>query len=108
MERDLKKNQRGAKPSTTSDVGSKQPTIVNSTGSVDEVNKTKTKNLKPKFPCNLYKGDHFLRDFPGLPKVLEMCSSMSSVPTGHVGDISSTSDVKVGTKNRTVKFPWML
>jgi hypothetical protein len=74
-----KKNQKGTKPPTTSDhVGSKKPAMVNHTGSVDKVDKIKTKNPKPKFPCSLCKGDHFLRDFPGLPKVLEMWSSMSS------------------------------
>jgi hypothetical protein len=107
-QKEKKKNQKGTKPPTTSDVGSKQPTTVNSTGSVDEVNKIKMKNLKPKFPCSLCKGDHFLRDFPGIPKVLEMWSSTSSAPAGHAGDTPSTSDVKVGKKKTTVKFPCML
>jgi hypothetical protein len=66
------------------------------------------KNLKPKFPCSLCKGDHFLRDFPGLPKVLEMWSSTSLAPTRHVGDDPSTSHVKVGKKKTIVKFPFML
>jgi hypothetical protein len=103
-----KKNPKRTKAPTTSDVGSKQPATVNSTGSVDEVNKIKMKNLKPKFPCSLCKGDHFLRDFPGIPKVLEMWSSTSSAPARHVGDTPSTSDVKVGKKKTTVKFPCML
>jgi hypothetical protein len=103
-----KKNPKRTKPPTTSDVGSKQPTIVNSTGSVDEVNKIKMKNMKPKFPCILCKGDHFMQDFPGLPKVLEMCSSMSSAPFGHASDAPSTSDIKVDKKKTTVKFPCML
>jgi hypothetical protein len=66
------------------------------------------KNPKPKFPCSLCKGDHFLRDFPGLIKVLEMWSSTSSTSTGHANDTPSTSDVKVGKKKKTVKFPCML
>jgi hypothetical protein len=107
-QKEKKKNQKGTKPPTTSNVGSKQPTTVNSTGSVDKVDKVKTKNLKPKFPCSLCKGDHFLRDFPGIPKVLEMWSSTSSAPAGHAGDTPSTSDVKVGKKKTTVKFPCML
>jgi hypothetical protein len=81
---------------------------VNCTGSVDEVKNIKMKNLKPKFPCSLCKGDHFLMDFPGLPKVLEMWSSISSAPVGHFGDAPSTSDVKVGKKKKTLKFPYML
>jgi hypothetical protein len=66
------------------------------------------KNLKPKLPCSLCKGDHFLRDCPGIPKVLEMWSSMLSAPVEHVGDTPSTSDIKVGKNKTTVKFPWML
>jgi hypothetical protein len=69
-QKEKKKTQKGTKPPTTSDVISKQPVIVNSTRSVDEVNKIQTKNLKPKFPCSLCKGDHFLRDCLGLAKVL--------------------------------------
>jgi hypothetical protein len=103
-----KKNQKGTKPPTTSNVGSKQPTTVNSTRSVDKVDKVKMKNLKPKFPCSLCKGDHFLRDCPGIPKVLEMWSSISFAPVGHAGDTPSTSDVKVGKNKTTVKFPCML
>jgi hypothetical protein len=66
------------------------------------------KNLKPKFPCSLCKGDHFLRDFPGIPKLLKMWSSTSSAPVEHVGDTPSSSDVKVGKKNTIVKFSCML
>jgi hypothetical protein len=66
------------------------------------------KNMKPKFPYSVCKGDHFLRDCPDLTQVLEMWSSMSSASVGHVNDTSSTSDVQVGKKNQTVKFPFML
>jgi hypothetical protein len=37
-----------------------------------------------------------------------MWYSTSSAPTRYVGDALSTSDVKVGKKKRTVKFPCML
>jgi hypothetical protein len=103
-----KKIPKKTKAPTTSDVGSKQPSTVNSTRSVDEVNKVKMKNLKPKFPCSLCKGDHFLMDFPGIPKVLEMWSSTSLASAGHVDDTPSTSDVKAGKKKTTAKFPCML
>jgi hypothetical protein len=66
------------------------------------------KNLKPKFPCSLCNGDHFMRDFLGIPKVLEMWSSTSSTFAGHAVDTPSTSDVKVGKKKTTVKFPCIL
>jgi hypothetical protein len=65
------KNQKETKPpAASSHVGSKQLTIVNHTWSVDKVDKSKMKNPKTKFPCSLCKGDHFLMDLPGLPKVL--------------------------------------
>jgi hypothetical protein len=66
------------------------------------------KNLKPKFPCSLCKGDHFLRDFPGIPKVLEMWSSTSLASARHASDALLTSDVQVGKKKTTAKFPCML
>jgi hypothetical protein len=103
-----KKNLKRTKAPTTSDVESQQPTTINSTGSVDEVNNIKMKNLKPKFPCSLYKGDHFLGDCPGIPKVFEMWSSMSSTSASHASDTLSTSDVKVSKKKTTVKFRCML
>jgi hypothetical protein len=37
-----------------------------------------------------------------------MWSSMSSSPIEHDSDTPSTSDIKVGKKNRTIKFPCML
>jgi hypothetical protein len=103
-----KKSPKRTKTPTTSNVGSKKPVTVNSTGSVDDINKIERNNPKPKFPCSLCKGDHFLRDCPGLTQVLEMWSSTSSASVGHVDDTPSTSDVKVGKKKKTVKFPCML
>jgi hypothetical protein len=103
-----KKNPKRMKAPTTLDVGSKKPITINSTRSVDEVNKIKMKNPKPKFPCSLCKGDHFLRDFPSLTQVLEMWSSTSLAVVGHVDDTPSTSDVHIGKKKKTVKFPCML
>jgi hypothetical protein len=103
-----KKSSKRTQTPTTSDVGSKEPVIVNSIGSVDEFNKIKRKNPKPKFPCSLCKGDHFLRDCSGLTQVLEMWSSTSSASVGHADDTPSTSDVQVGKKKKTIKFPCML
>jgi hypothetical protein len=103
-----KKSPKRTKTPTTSNVGSKKPVTVNSTGSVDEINKIKRNNPKPKFPCSLCKGDHFLRDCPGLTQALEMWSSTSLASVGHVDDTLSTSDVQVGKKKKNVKFPYML
>jgi hypothetical protein len=91
--RKKKKNQKETNPLTASGhVGSAQPTTLNCTESVDKVDKPKTKNPKHKFPYRLCKGDHFLRDCPGLPKILEMRSYTSLTPVGHAGDTLSTSD----------------
>jgi hypothetical protein len=103
-----KKSPKRTEAPTTSNVGSKKPVTINSTGSVDEINKIERNNPKPKFPCSLCKGDHFLRDCSGLTQVLEMWSSTSSASVSHVDDTPSTSDVKVGQKKKTVKFPCML
>jgi hypothetical protein len=82
-----KKNKKETKPPTASGhVGSKKKNTVNCTGSVDKVDKSKMNIPKPKFPCRLCKGDHFLRDFLGLPKVLEMWSSTSSTPVEYACD----------------------
>jgi hypothetical protein len=96
------------KAPTTSDFESQQPATINTTGNVEEVNKIKMKNPRPKFPCSICKGDHFMRDFPSIPKVLEMWSSTSLASFGHDDDTPSTSDIKVGKKKTTVKFPCML
>jgi hypothetical protein len=76
--------------------------------SIDKIDKSKMKNPKLKFPCRLCKGDHFLRDFLGLPKVLEMWSSTSSTPIENASYTPLTCDVKVGKKNRTIEFPCIL
>jgi hypothetical protein len=82
--------------------------IVNHTGTVDKVYKSTMNNPKQKFPCIICKGDHFLRDYHGLPKVLQIWSSASSTLVGHVGDTPSASDINVGKKKRTIKFPFIL
>lgn len=68
---------------------------------------------KVKFLCKLCKGDHFLRDFPSIPKVLEVLSTGShhalSLAFGdHAGDKPSTSDHKAHRKKGKVKFPYRL
>jgi hypothetical protein len=99
-------------PTTAGHVGSDQPTSGHHAGSVDGVIKSNKKNRKPKFPCRICKGDHLLKDFPGIPKVVEVWSqvssqSMSLVVAGHAGDNPSTSN-QVGNKKGKVKFPCLL
>jgi hypothetical protein len=81
-----KKNKQGSKlPTIAVHVGSNQLVIVNHVGNIDEVHKLTDTNHKPKFPCRLCKGDHLLRDCPGLTKVLEVWSAGPHQP------VSSTS-----------------
>jgi hypothetical protein len=109
-----KKNKQGAKlPTTAGHVGGNQPVTVNHAGSVDDIDKPTKTTRKPKFPCRICKGDHLLKDFPGLPKILEVWSMGSQQPvspaaSSHAGDNPSTSDSKVGSKKGRVKFPCRL
>jgi hypothetical protein len=69
-----KKNKQGSKlPTTVKHVG-KQPVTVNRAGSVGDVKITQT-TRKPKYPCRICKGSHILKDFLGLPKVIEVWST---------------------------------
>ena len=59
---------------------------------------------KPKYPCKLCKGDHFLINCPGIPKVLEVWSEKS-----HQLSIDpSTCDSQVPGKKGKVRFPCKL
>jgi hypothetical protein len=93
--------------------GRNQPVTFNQDGNIDEVHKPIKTTQKPKFPCRICKGDHLLKDFPGIPKVLDMWSMsskqlVSSTSAGHAGDNPSTSESKVQEKKSRVKFPCRL
>jgi hypothetical protein len=69
-----KKAKQGSKlPTIVKHVG-KKPVIVNHAGSVDDVKITQT-TRKPKYPCKLCKGNHLLKDFPGISKAIEAWST---------------------------------
>jgi len=92
-----KKNKlEGKNPTTIGHVGSDQPAIVNHVGSLDNVENSIKTHHKPKFPCRLSKGDHLLKDFPGIFKVVEVwyqgSQPASSVVVGHADDKPTTSD----------------
>ena len=72
--------------------------------SVSSVEETSNMHRNPKFPCKLCKGDHFLINCPGIPKVLEVWSERSYQLT--VGP--STSDFHVLGKKGKVRFPYRL
>jgi hypothetical protein len=107
-----KKIKKGSKPPTNVKPVGKQPVTVNRVGSVDDVKITQT-TRKPKYPCRLCKGNHLLKDCPGLPKVIEVWSTRPSQPMSlaseqHADEPPSTSQDTVGKKKSRVKFPCML
>ena len=57
---------------------------------------------KVKFPCMLCKGNHLLRDYPGIPKVLEVWSdghpSLPLASGSHIGSTYLTSADKTHMK----------
>ena len=68
---------------------------------------------KPKFPCKLCKGDHLLKECPGLSHVQEEWSkrskpSVSSTSDHHVGDTPSTSDPLVKCHKGKVLYPCLI
>jgi hypothetical protein len=77
----IKKNKNkkeGKFPTTAGHVGRYHTTSGNHAGTFDGVVKSKKNNHKPKFPYMLCKGDNLLKDFHGIPKVVEVWSQVSS------------------------------
>jgi hypothetical protein len=92
VDKKKKKNKHGEKlPTNTSHVGSNQSITINPYGSVDVGSNPPKKTRMPKFPCSICKGDHLIKYFPSLPKVLEVWSAgprqlVSSSYGHHVGN----------------------
>ena len=68
---------------------------------------------KTKFPCKICKGDHLLKDYPGLSHVQEEWSkrsklSVSSTYGNHVDDTTSTSDPLVKVRTGKVLYPCLI
>jgi hypothetical protein len=71
------------------------------------------KLASPNTLSEICKGDHLLRDWPGLTKVLEVWSMcphhlVSSTFGHHAGDNLSTSESKVGSKKGRVTIHYLL
>ena len=75
-----------------------QPNMAVSVGNVEE---TSNMHRKPKYPCKLCKGDHFLINCLGIPKVLEVWLEKSH----QISIDPSTSDSQVPGKKGEVRFP---
>jgi hypothetical protein len=54
---------------SASHVEGKQPTTTSHVGGIDSVEKPRWIGRKPKFPCNICKGDHLTHLCPGIPEV---------------------------------------
>ena len=67
---------------------------------VSTVEETSNMHRKPKYPCRLCKGDHFLINCPGIPNVLEVWSKK---PYQLIVD-PSTNDCQVPGKKGKVRF----
>jgi hypothetical protein len=107
-----KKNKQGSKLPTTSKHVGKSPGSDNHAESVDDAKITQT-TRKPKYPCTIYKGNHLLKDCPGLSKVIEAWSThprhpMSSSSAQHDDDLPLTSQDTIWNKKSRVKFPCRL
>ena len=96
-----KKEKKGKKKEKQDNKEVNQPTMAVSV-SCDEENSDM--HRKPKYPCRLCKGDHFLINCPGIPKVLEVWSEKSH----QLSNDPSTSDNKVLGKKGKVRFPCKL
>jgi hypothetical protein len=110
---EAKKKKKRKKKKKKNKQGGNQPAIDNHVGSVDDIDKSTNTRRKPKFPCRICKGDHLLKHFPGIPKVLEVWSQGSQQPmfqvvVGHAGDNPSTSNHQVGGKKGQVNIPCWL
>jgi hypothetical protein len=73
-----KKNKQGYKLPTTARHVGKQPVTDNRVRSVDDAKITQT-TRKPKYPCRIRKGNHILKDFPSLFKVIEALLDLDQV-----------------------------
>jgi len=78
-----------------------QPTMVVNMGNVEE---TSSMHHKPKYPCKFGYNDHFLINFPSIPKVLEVWSKN----TYQLYIDRSTNDCDVPWKKGKVRFPFRL
>ena len=78
-----------------------QPTMAVNVSYVEE---TSNMHRKPKYPCKLCKGDHFLINCPGIHKVLEVWSEKSY----QISFDPSTNDSQVPGKMGKVRFPCKL
>lgn len=96
-----KKKKKGKKKKRLDNKVFNQPTMVVSIGIVEG---TSTMHHTPKYTCKLCKGDHFLINCSGIPKVFEVWSNNSYQLTVDL----STSDSQILRENIKVTFHFRL
>jgi hypothetical protein len=72
-------------------LGVKKPTTASHAGGIDSVEKPRWIGCKPKFPCNLCKGDHLTHLCPGLPEARRLWSLSASSSDSESSEVSSQS-----------------
>jgi hypothetical protein len=68
-----------------------QPTTASHVGGIDSVEKPRWIGHKPKFPCNICKGDHLTHLCPGLPEARRLWSLSASSSDSESSEVSSQS-----------------
>jgi hypothetical protein len=78
-------------PTSASHVGDVQPTTASHAGSIDSIEKPRRIGCKPKFPCNLCKGDHLTHLCPGILEVQILWSLSARSSDSESSQVSSQS-----------------
>jgi hypothetical protein len=78
-------------PTSASHLGYVQPTTASHAGGIDYVEKPRWIECKPKFPCNICKGDHLTHMFPDIPVVQRLWSLFARSSDSDSFEISSES-----------------
>ena len=77
--------------------------------SIPQVGTLPTPPWKVKFPCKLCKGDHLLRDYPGIPRTLEIWSHNLAHPSSSSeAHDDATLPTTSGKKKGKIRFPCRL
>jgi hypothetical protein len=76
---------------SVSHVEDKQPTTASHAGGIDSIEKPRQIGHKPKFPCNICKGDHLTHLCPGLLEAQILWSLSASSSDSESSEVSSQS-----------------
>jgi hypothetical protein len=83
-----RKNRKKKSPTSASHVGDVQPSTASHAGGIDSVEKPRWIGHKPKFPCNLCKGNHLTHLCPGILEVQRLWSLSTSSSNSESSQVS--------------------